>query len=182
MARYDVGMKNILPAALVAALMLIPLGASADPSGAPDSSQNSAAFQAFAQVHARMQQLHAQARVSALNALTPAHRNLLAQVVGQLAISPNPDIASAARVLDTNLGPSEGQALITLSTSLRQQSQQLMATARQQMINSLPGSQPAHKVRQMGVGLNQMQNDPGLILLHLTIFSIGHSGPGHFGG
>jgi hypothetical protein len=178
-----VGMKNIIPAALAAALILVPLGAGADPLDAPNSSQNPAASQAFAQVHARIDQLHAQARVSALNALTPAHRNLLAQVVGQLAISPNPDVASAARVLDTNLGPSEGQALVSISTSLRQQTQQLMATARQQMINSLPpGSQPTHKVRPMGVGLSQTQNDPGLILLHLTIFSIGHSGPGHFGG
>ena len=76
-----------------------------------------------------MRQLHQQTRLAMLNALTPANRNLLATVVGQLAISPNPDFAAAASLLDASLSPNEKNAILSAEQNLHTQ----MRTLHEQM-------------------------------------------------
>jgi len=74
-----------------------------------------------AQIHALMQQanrqlqqLHQQTRTQMLTALTPAHRTLVANVIGQLAIAPNANPQAATQQLDTVLSGGEKQAIVNL--------------------------------------------------------------------
>lgn len=53
-------------------------------------------------------------RQSMLAALTPAHRQLLAQIVGELAIAQNPDPQSATRRLNAALSPREAQNVVRI--------------------------------------------------------------------
>ena len=70
-------------------------------------------------------------RQSMLAALTPAHRQLLAQIVGELVIAQNPDPQSATRRLNAALSPSEAQNVVrieqTKDTAMFQHFQQLAA-------------------------------------------------------
>ncbi|MBV8601401.1 MAG: hypothetical protein JO359_07540 [Candidatus Eremiobacteraeota bacterium] len=59
----------------------------------------------------QMMQLHQQERAKVLAALTPEHRTLLANLVGQLAISPTPDVDGAAAKLNAALSPGEKDAI-----------------------------------------------------------------------
>jgi|GEM_PF-2920064 len=52
-----------------------------------------------------------QARAGMLAALTPAHRMLLAKVVGELAVAPDPNFDAAAAQIDGSLSPGEAQAI-----------------------------------------------------------------------
>lgn len=124
------------------------------------------------QAHSHLHQLQAQARHSMLNVLTPAHRTLLAQVVGQLAIASTPDVASAVKLLDANLSSGEAQAMLSISASLEQQTRQVMESARAQMMKALPSGIPPPG--QMGMRSTHPQNDqrrtdPGAVLLHTAM-------------
>ena len=81
------------------------------PSGGPPHHSN---FGATRQMHEQMSQLYRTTRAKMLDALTPQHRQLLANVVGQLAISPNPDRRAAAAQLDAALSPSEKQNIVSI--------------------------------------------------------------------
>jgi hypothetical protein len=137
-------MKRFITMIFAAVLLGAPLCAMADDAGAPPSGPNPAMMQIMDQTHAQMDKLHGQARLAMLNSLTPAHRNLLAQVAGQLAIAPNPDAALAARQLDANLSSGEARAILNISTSLEQQAHQLMESAHQQMMKAMPAGAPTH--------------------------------------
>ncbi len=172
-------MKRLLvPAVLAAALTIAPALSLADESnGAP---QPPPGFAIMEQAHSKVEQLHSQARLSMLNALTPAHRTLLAQVVGQLAIAANPDAAAASRQLDASLSPTESRTIVSINTSLEQQTRTIMESAHQQMMKSLPpGDQGPGGEHHMGYfrearpGEPQMQNDPGMILLATAARSVG---------
>jgi hypothetical protein len=65
-------------------------------------------------------------RSQILGALTPEHRALLARVVGQLAIAPNPDPEAAAKQLDAALSPGESTAVVAAAESAHQQMRDLM--------------------------------------------------------
>jgi hypothetical protein len=175
-------MKQLTAAIMAIALSTLPCIALADQNGySTPSPQMHAAFSAMEQAHAKVEQLHAQARLLALNALTPAHRALLAQVVGQLAISANPDVNGAARSIDKALTQNEGRAIVNISASLESQSRQIMDAARQQMMAANPGgpgqSGPgggwmggpgAHAFHQDTSGPQGASTDPGMILLLMT--------------
>jgi hypothetical protein len=133
-------MNKLLVALVTVAAISLPIAAFADgnvfysTSGATPSPQMRAAFQNMEQAREREEQLHSQARAAMLNALSPAHKTLLAQVFGQLAISPNPDINAAARVLDASLSQAEGRSILAISASLESQTRQIMEAAHEQFM------------------------------------------------
>jgi Spy/CpxP family protein refolding chaperone len=88
--------------------------------------------QIMVQSHQQMEQLHTQARERILGSLTAAHRALLAQIVGNLAVSPNPDRDAAARQLDAALSPAEAQAIVATHNALKQQMQAIMENTMKQ--------------------------------------------------
>lgn len=170
-------MKTLAPAIVAVAFLVInPRGAWAGDAAAPMPPFNAAAFQVMDQAHARVGQLHAQARLTILNALTPAHRALLGQVIGNLAIAANPDVTGAARTLDANLSPAEARTIVSVATALEQQSKQIMMAAHQQMMNAMPPppngpTPPKPDVvynHQMGANEAALHNDPGFILIHMA--------------
>jgi len=143
-------MNKLLFALFTIGAMSLPAGALADgnvfysTSGGTPSPQMRAAFQNMEQAREHVEQLHAQARAAMLSALTPAHRNLLAQVFGQLAISPSPDLNAAARVLDASLSQGEGRSVVAISSSLESQTRQIMEAAHQQFMAAAQQSMAAN--------------------------------------
>src|ERR1700682_1144525 len=94
-------MKKILPAILAVALSALPLGAFAGEAGAPTPQ--------MAKMDSQMHHLTVPARTAVLQAITPQHRQLLAQVVGTLAITPDPNYAAASKQRDAALSQQEAQ-------------------------------------------------------------------------
>ena len=180
-----VSMKYIASVFIVATIMAASTIVRADESST-GYQPSSAAMTVMQQTHAKMQQLHAQARLSLLNSLTPAHRALLANVVGQLAISASPDAAAAARELDASLSPGERNSVLNVSTSFEQQAKQLMDSARQQLQAS--GAAPPMGMHAMGPGMHgmteRMPSDAGTVLLGMAARTLepphafGPGGPG----
>jgi hypothetical protein len=76
---------------------------------------------AMIRMHEQLEQAHLQVRSQILGALTAAHRTLLANVVGGLAISPSPNIEAAAKELDAALSPQESRAILDAEASLHAQ-------------------------------------------------------------
>jgi Spy/CpxP family protein refolding chaperone len=184
-------MKHIIPAALAAAIMVLPLGAvagepSASEHGGPmgpgmyqklglTSNQQQACQQVMTQTHQQMEQLHAQARAKVLAALTPAHRALLAQIVGSLAIAPNPDPDAAAKQLNAALSPGEAQAVVSTHTAAMQQMHAIMTAAHQRFQAILTPQQRAQIPSEHEMGdshdkeMREMsQLTAGQILMHFA--------------
>lgn len=165
-------MKHAIWAAFAIATLITPLGALAEPTVNQPPPQMDAGFQYMQQAHAKVQQLQAQARLAALNSLSPSHRNLLAQVAGQLAISANPNVNTAARTIDNALTQTEGRNILSISSSFQTQSQQVMEAARQQMMAANPqamqqGGPVARPANVMWYGSET--TDPGMLLLQMSM-------------
>jgi hypothetical protein len=184
-------MRNALPLIIVIGALIVTTDALADTSVNQPPPQMDAGFQYMQQAHVKVEQLQAQARVAALNTLSPAHRNLLAQVAGQLAISANPDVNAAVRTIDNALTAAEGRAIVGISTSLQIQSQQVMEAARQQMLAANPHGMPQGAVMRSGNMMYRASEttDPGLLLLQMSMgvvqpagtFMVRFAGPAHQG-
>jgi hypothetical protein len=178
-------MKNLLPALVAAALFVSPLAVRADqPGGPPEQPANPAAVQAMQQAHAKMEQLHSQARIAMLNTLSPAQRATLAQVVGQLAVAPSPDQAAAAKQIDASLTQAQARNILSISASLHQQAHQLMQSVHQQMMSAMPSGGAAHSQSGMnGVhpGNEQGESDAGMILLKMATHASEHGEFHHMG-
>lgn len=130
----------------------------------------------------QIDQLRAQSRVSALNALSASNRTLLGQVVGQLAIAQTPDISAAAKTLDGRLSPTEAKTIVGISTALEQQIRQTMEAARAQMGGGgqSGGGPPGGFSHRPGMdngppGNDQTNTDAGMILLRLAVPPMGPS-------
>lgn len=183
-------MKRFNFAILAIAIALAPAAALAGSNsyGTP-SPQMRAAFQSMDQAHARVEQLHSQARLAVLNVLTTGQRNLLAQVVGQLAISASPNIAAAARTVDNSLSQAQGRTILSISSSLETQSRQIMDAAHHQMMAARPQSAtttqglPGTGGPGMGgpwmhmhhgdmSGSQAQSTDPGMLLLLMSMHAI----------
>lgn len=175
-------MKNLLPAIVAAAMCVSPLAVRADqPGGPPLPPPDPAAFQAFEQAHAKVEQLHAQARQAMLNTLSPAQRATLAQTVGQLAIAANPDVAAAAKQIDASLTPAQAKTILGISTSLHQQARQLMEAAHKQMMSAMPPGGPEHAqfvMKSIHPGSELWESDAGMVLL-MTAMHSGELGEFH---
>ena len=149
-------MKHLISTAILAIALGLPIGAIAgEPLAhgpmflAPQEAQNlhltSAQQQALSQVWStagtRLQQLHSQTRNQILGVLTPNQRTVLAQVVGNLAISANPDEDAAALQIQNSLSPTQSQRILSLHASLRQQAMSIMEAAHSQAQSLLTAQQ-----------------------------------------
>ncbi len=147
------------------------------------SSQRQAMQQIMTQTHQQLEQLHTQARTKVLGDLTPAHRSLLAQVIGSLAISPNPDRDAAVRQLNSALSSGEAQAIVSTHAAAMQQMHALMESAHQKFQALLTAQQRAQQTSwshdgppnggppngEPPMGMHSMsQITAGEILLHLA--------------
>jgi hypothetical protein len=141
-------------ATLSLALLVVPALALADdgpPPPAPEgAAQNTQIRSEMHQLRAQVEQMHQQARAQMLGSLSAAHRQLLANVVGQLAIAATPDREAAARQLNAALSSGEQQSIVRIHQNLRTQSKALMQNARAQMQAANPS----------GAGTNGMQQHP----------------------
>ena len=151
-------MRNLIPAMFAVAVISLPLGAVAGeppaPMGPPPAmgmafdfdaqnltpAQQQQIHQVMDQTHQQMEQLMSQTRSRVLGSITSAHRQLLAQVVGNLAIAPNPDWDAAAKQLNAALSPGEAQAVLSAHQAAMQQMMSLMQ-ATHQRIESVIGTQ-----------------------------------------
>jgi hypothetical protein len=154
-------MKHVFLAA-VAALALTAAPALAQ-MGPPPGTPGPAMRQQFEQMHRQMMQIHQRARTTILAALTPEHKALLAQVVGQLAIANTPDVDAAAARLDAALSSGEKQAILNAARTAHSQ----MRGAMQAMRNAMPPPPPDHGMM-MRMHENEPQ-DPGHILLLIAM-------------
>ncbi len=167
-------MKSLF--ALALALSIIPITALADDDAAMSTltpAQRQAVHQTFQRFESQKEQLHQQMRLQILQSLTPVHRRVVASTIGELAVSPNPDPATAARRIDALLSPGERQRVIAAHNSMRSQGMQL----HDQMVNELRGELPAdmqsqltkrgNDMKQKEESMSHMQTDAGMILLHV---------------
>ncbi len=165
-------MRHLLFTVFATAVIVVPAAVLADTSLNQPPAQMDAGFQYMQQAHAKVQQLQAQARVAALNALSPAHRNLLAQIAGQLTVSANPDVNAAARTIDNALTQTEGRNILGISSALQTQSQQVMEAARQQMMAANPQAMPQGGPVKRSANMmyhGSETTDPGMLLLQMSM-------------
>lgn len=155
-------MRNFIPAMFAVAVISLPLGAVAGDQPAPmppmpplpgmgmafdfdgqnlSPAQQQQIHQIMDQTHQQMEQLMSQTRSRVLGSITPAHRQLLAQVVGNLAISPNPDWDAAAKQLNAALSSGEAQAVLSTHQAAMQQMMSLMQSTHQRMESVLTAQQ-----------------------------------------
>lgn len=111
------------------AAALIAAGAPAMAQTAP-STPDPAMRAQFQQMRTQMEQIRTTERSAILNALTPAHKALLASVAGQLATSVTPDYDDAVTQLDNALSPGEKTAILNAAQSARTQMRSLMQNVR----------------------------------------------------
>jgi hypothetical protein len=131
------------------------------------------------QMRQNMQQqeaLHKQFRAKILGTLTAAHRNLLASVAGQLAISTNPDPKAAIQKLDAALTSGEKQAIINAAQSFMSQQRAMREQAIAKMRAANP-NMPSPRPRPSGMERTRRTPDPGALLLMIAT-----AGPGMMGG
>lgn len=108
--------KQIATALIVASFSLPPALAFAQTGGAPPPPGAPAAprgdWGQMRQMRGQFETIHQQERDRVLGALTPAHRQLLANIVGQMAVSEKPNHRAAAAQLDAVLTPGEKNAIL----------------------------------------------------------------------
>ncbi len=124
-----------------------------------------------------------QARTAMLAALTPAHRDLLAQVVGQLAVASDPNMDAAASRLDAALSPAEVSAIGNIESAKRaklvsdSQTVQTTLTPQQkgQMQHDAVQAVQAAAGGRLGPAMAKAvrdESDPGHVLLSATLFAM----------
>lgn len=87
----------------------------------------------FRQMREQAERIHRAERTQVLSALTPAHRTLLASIVGKMAIASNPDHKAAAARLDAALNPREKSAVLAAHKSAMTQMHDAIHTITAQM-------------------------------------------------
>lgn len=139
----------------------------------PPPTPNPQMRQQMESMRKQMEQIHTQERSQVLGALSPAHRQLLATIAGQLATSTTPDYRGAAQRLDAALSSSEKQTILSASQSAHEKMRAQMDTIRQQMEQmggGPPGGGRGMKM-QMGGGPEGARRTPtaGDILLRVAM-------------
>jgi len=157
------------------------------PSPAPSAASPLAAeMSAGMSMMSRMMQVQQRARAASLAALTPGHRELLARIVGELAIAPDPNFDASAARLDAALSPAEVQALGRAEAAKRAE----MAAQAGQMQSTLQSTLSPEQLKAMqqdavqamqaastrsGPELAKMvraQSDPGHVLLQTILLGV----------
>jgi hypothetical protein len=122
-------------------------------------------------MRARMQQFET-LRLQVLHALTPANKQLLASVVGQMATADKPDFKGAVAKLDAALSSSEKSAILAAHSQMQTQ----MKADREKMMADWKSAHPdatPWPMRSPSAKRAPRTPDPGMILLMLA----GHHGP-----
>ncbi|MBV8198574.1 MAG: hypothetical protein JO263_10590 [Candidatus Eremiobacteraeota bacterium] len=169
-------MKKCLLTLALLALGAVPIAALADDDHMMSQltpAQRQAVQQTFQRFESQEEQLHQQMRVAILQSMTPVHRRAVGATIGDLAVSPNPDLQSAARRLDALLSPGERQRILAAHNSFRSQSMQLHDQMRNELRSELPADMQsrmtqhdnADKEKQEAMSSTQM--DAGTVLLHV---------------
>jgi hypothetical protein len=159
--------------ALALALSVLPITAlaqDANASQAPTDAQRQAMHQTMERFAQQAEQLHEQMRAQILAILTPVHRRAVAAEVGNLVISPNPDVDATVKRIDAILSPGEQQRIIQAHAAFFAAAKQLHAQLKAQMQSEMPAghpSMPAHPMNdQMKGQMEQRMHDAGWIVLH----------------
>src|SRR5271165_411764 len=161
---------KLLVTALSLGLLFAPGLVMAENSAGPPA-PSAAMDQSMEQAHAQMMQLQAQTRTAILGSLTAAHRAALANIVGGLAVAPQPNRGAAARQLDSLLSPAEGQAILRAYAAYQAQIIVVGDRLRSQFENQLPDQRVvavSGNVRYLS-GDESENSDPGRILLRVTL-------------
>jgi hypothetical protein len=155
--------------ALALALSLMPAAALAQDSNAsqpPTDTQRQQMHQMFEQFGQQERQLHDQLRAQILSALTPVHRRALASEIGNLVLSPNPDVDAAAKQIDAILSPGERQRILQAHAAYASQARQLHEQMKSQIQSEMPNwHPPSHDDHRMSAGMQAQMRDPGWIVL-----------------
>jgi len=154
--------------AVALALSLIPavaLAQDTNSSQPPTDAQRQAMHQMFQQFAQSERQLHDQLRSQILSGLTPVHRRAIAAEIGNLVISPNPDIGAAAKQIDAILSPGERQRILEAHAAYASQSRQLHEQMKAQIQSEMPDSRPSTRDHMMTAAMQTQMRDPGWILL-----------------
>lgn len=166
--------KSLL--ALALALSMVPITALADDDHMMSQltpAQRQAVQQTFQRFMSQEEQLHQQMRVQILQSLTPVHRREVGATIGDLAISPNPDPATAARRIDAMLSPGERQRILSAHNSFRSQSMQLHDQMRNELRGEVPADMQSHfaqhdnDMKEKQEATSRMESDAGMVLLHV---------------
>ncbi len=96
------------------------------------------------QVFEQVEKIHRAERTQILAALSPAHRALLASIVGNMAIAVNPDHKAAAARLDAALSPSEKNAVLAAHKTAMTQAHDAMHAMMAKMPPRPEGSAGPH--------------------------------------
>jgi len=139
------------------------------------------------QLRVRFQQSRLQTRTQLLAALTPAHRAAVANILGQLALTLNPNPGAAAQALDTVLAPSEKQSILNIAAAERANTQTLRQQQKAIFEATLTAAERAQAAQRESQRQAYRQShprpihvpDPGAIVLR-TLGSYGSSGRGSF--
>lgn len=128
-------------------------------------------------MHAQMHQMMVSERTALLQAISAQHRAMLAQTIGNLALSVDPDYDGAAKAIDAALSPGEAQSIVRIETQAHQQMGAMMQAHMQQMMSQAQSQSPSGAPCQTHMwmhthGSGTHQIDPGRALLNL-----GSAGP-----
>lgn len=134
------------------------------PSGAPWPRPD---FQMLRQNMQQQQAMHKQFRAKVLGLLTPAHRNQLASVVGQLAISASPDPQGAIKKIDAFLSSGEKQAILSAAQTFRTQQRARMQAMMAKFRAANP-SFPSPRPMRSGEPKERHATDAGELLFMLV--------------
>jgi hypothetical protein len=177
-------MKFLIPALALVATVSLPAFAQEAPdatSARPSTQQ----MEAMQKLHEQMRQLHDQARLQMLGSLSPAHRAAVANIIGQLAIAPNPNRRAAAAQIDALLSNGEKQSVLTAEAGERTNTRSLMESARAQMEASATPDERAkmqardqQRASRMAAMQNRPQRTPDAGMTLLRIAGGGPGGPG----
>jgi hypothetical protein len=154
---------NKLSLALAAALVLLPAVAPAQQNSPPPGGMQSISPQLRAAMH-QMRTLHEQFRTQVLDALTPAHRTMVADALGQLAVSSNPSPRAVAAQIDGALSANEKQQILAAHQSFLKQ----MIAFHQQMESQMHNGagMPQHADAWQKQGMMSQAPSAGEIVLH----------------
>lgn len=156
-------MKLSFLAAMLAVALILPAGAFAGELQSPmflgietqalhlTPQQQQSIERVWASAHARIRQLHVDGRNQVLSSLTPQQRSLLAQVVGNLAIAPNPDREAAAKQIQAALTPQQTQHIISLHSAMFTSLDGILQSAKAQADSYLTADQRQKVQQEMSV-------------------------------
>ncbi len=148
----------------------------------PSPGMSAATIKGALHMMSQLQATQHAARAAMLGALTPAHRDLMSRLVGQLSIAPDPDVNAAAKQLDAVLSPAEVRAIGNAEAASRTQ----MMGAAGEMQNTISPEQRRQMMEQAAQAMHSMsssmapaiakamqdENDPGHVLLKSVLSAL----------